>query len=135
MNKFELDISAIIDKVKGREQIAVRKICQELHQGVTLKTPVDTGRARANWNVGINDVARFSHMAPFDVSETLRNAERVLRKLAIGDVIYISNNVDYIEFLEEGSSDQAPNGMVATTLRAMPFIVNKSVQEAKRERP
>ena len=33
-----------------------------------------------------------------------------------GDVIYITNNVDYINELDKGSSQQAPNGMVSLTI-------------------
>ena len=33
-----------------------------------------------------------------------------------GDVIYITNNVDYINELDKGTSQQAPNGMVSLTI-------------------
>lgn len=96
MSNFAIDISRFTDKVKGREDIVIRKIATDVTNGVILMTPVDTGRARANWNAGINNINPM-------VSENQRltaieRAKAIIARIVAGDKFYITNNVDYIEF-------------------------------------
>ena len=89
--------------------MVVRKLAFEAYNGVTLKTPVDTGRARGNWNIGAGSP---------DLSTTEQTSSP-RPSLAKGDgekVIYITNNLPYIERLEDGWSKQSPSGMVGLTM-------------------
>lgn len=61
---------------------------EELFDEIVRRTPVDTGRAKEGWE---------------------------LYKDPRGN-IQIINDVDYIIYLEEGSSNQAPSGMVRTSI-------------------
>ena len=98
---------------------------------MVLKTPVDTGRARSNWNAGVNNVD--PSVSPARDVTVLERAKAIISQLKGGDSYFITNNVDYIKYLEEGSSDQAPEGMVAITLRNYPGIVQQAAQDTKRE--
>ena len=50
----------------------------------------------------------------------------------VGDTIYLANNLPYIRKLEEGSSQQAPAGMVALSVQEFSAIVDKiSVEMSK----
>ena len=49
-------------------------------------------------------------------SAILKEAEQTASGSQLGDDIWISNNLPYIEALEEGHSQQAPHGMVALSL-------------------
>ena len=82
-----------------------------------MMTPVDTGRARGNWQAAVG--------APVDVEidrldpsggETIAAASRALIGLGAFKTIFITNNVPYIQALENGNSKQAPAGMVAIAL-------------------
>lgn len=116
--------------------LVVRKVSLDLHRSVVLKTPVDTGRARANWQAGVNIAPSGSlHQEDKTGSATIDTVKRILAAVKAGDVIWIVNNVEYITHLEKGSSKQAPAGMMRVTLRNYPGIVEKSVNGAKRERP
>ncbi len=141
MGKFSLQLEKFKDKVEGRLDLVLQKVALDLTKKVTLKTPVDTGRARASWNVGVNNVD--TRMVPEKVSmsqtgafqKAINRARREIARLIWGDTLYITNNVRYIKYLERGSSTQAPNGMVETTLIDYPLIVKDATREAKQEKP
>lgn len=96
----------------------------ELMNRIVLMTPVDTGRARGNWQltqrspaegeISENDANVSSSDTP--PSAIMKQAEQTASGSQPGDDIWISNNLPYIEMLEEGTSRQAPHGMVALAL-------------------
>ena len=94
-------------------------------------TPVTTGqkdyrggRSRANWQYGLNSIPTgvIEDFDP-DGSRTISAIAASIPRQAAGKVHYIANNVEYIIPLEEGSSKQAPNGMVARTVLDFQQIV------------
>ena len=135
MSTFELDLRRFKKKIEGRAKLVVQKVALDIDKGVVLQTPVDTGRARGGWNVGINNVNLSDTGEDKSGAKTIAENESTITRADHSDAIFISNNVDYIEELEKGSSDQAPQGMVAKTLRRFPQIVRKATNEAKREQP
>jgi len=106
----------------------IRKGLYDVASDIIDTTPHDTGRARAGWILTRNE-------APGDVPEkghhTSFIGDRPSRK-NISDVSHadlwvwwIVNNVEYIEALENGSSRQAPHGMVATALNDFALHIKK----------
>lgn len=90
-----------------------------INQSVVLATPVDTGHARANWQVGIG----ASPLAERDEedqggAETIRRNNGVIQRRKTGQTIYLVNNVEYIVDLNNGSSAQAPANFVALAISA-----------------
>lgn len=134
-SSFSVDISKFAEKVEKRADTFVQGLILRIDSGVVNMTPVDTGRARGNWNVGINNVDLTEHDPETNAQSVIERAKEIIKRIKAGDVIYTSNNVEYIEELENGSSDQAPNGMVAVTLRRFPGLVVESVNQAKKENP
>lgn len=133
---FTLDLQRFRAKASGRMDLVVRKVVLDLLSRVVLITPVDTGRARAGWSVGVNSVPSGT-LAETDKtgSRVINKAKSIIKQVTGGDVVWIVNGVSYVLYLERGSSSQAPAGMVAVTLRNYPGIVEKATSEAKRERP
>lgn len=80
-----------------------------ISQTVIVATPVDTGRARANWfaNIGTPITQESDGTDPSGAATIARNAGIIPIKLP-GQTIFLSNNLPYIQFLNEGSSAQAP---------------------------
>jgi hypothetical protein len=117
MSTFKLDISKFIDKTSKTADAEVRKICLDLLTGIVLKTPVDTGRARANWFTSIGSPSiNVTESTDPSGSSTIANSLSAISK-ATGDVLWITNNLPYIYRLEfEGWSRQAPAGMVRVTV-------------------
>lgn len=86
---------------------------------LVLMTPVDTGRARGNWIVTLG-AATYRYEDSFDPSGSgslakglSTTAELKANPFAL---VFLQNNLPYIEALEDGSSTQAPNGMVTVTI-------------------
>lgn len=132
---FSIDIKRFADKVKGREKAFLHKLLIEIDTGVVLMTPVDTGRARSNWNIGVNNVDLTERETEDNAQSVIERAKKIIRQVVVGDVIYISNNVKYIKFLEDGSSEQAPSGMVALTLQRIQQIQGDALKYAKEVHP
>ncbi len=123
---FAEDIQAFADKTEERMNLAVRKIALELFSRVILKTPADTGRARANWQVAIGSVpAGTLELEDKPGTATISAADAAASGLRAGDVIYLANNLPYIQRLEDGYSGQAPAGMVGLTVQEFQQIADR----------
>jgi hypothetical protein len=115
----ETDIA--IEKAKG-EIIRVitdnkRKVALAILQYVVLATPVDTGRARANWLVGINGPIRSANENSFDKSGGSTITQGINKVNSVKEeTIYISNNLPYIGRLNDGHSKQAPIAYVQNSV-------------------
>jgi hypothetical protein len=108
-----------------------------LFKRVIYKTPVDSGRARANWQVTIG--AQASGTVELDDKNggaTMSKATAASAGFSAGDTIYLTNNLPYIRKLEEGGypdgpktvggfSRQAPAGMVALTVQEFAAVVKQ----------
>jgi hypothetical protein len=81
---------------------------------IDLRSPVDTGRFRANWtfSIGAPD-ATVTAKVGSNVAEN--NAKAQAYPQEGFPVAYLQNNLPYAERLEDGYSSQAPSGMVAIT--------------------
>ena len=118
------DYSEVV--VKTHKQL-VQKASIHLLRGVVLRSPVDTGRFRANWQITEGSVFQGviqDFNAGEDGSSGAAVASGAIRK-GINTVLgspkefptyYLTNNLPYAIRLENGWSDQAPNGMVALSL-------------------
>lgn len=91
-----------------------------VNQAVVIATPVDTGRARANWQVGIGVPVRSTTLEEDKGGQATmaRNTAKIRARKAGRDIIIISNNLDYIEDLNMGTSAQAPAGFVEMAVTA-----------------
>jgi hypothetical protein len=98
-----------------------------IDQAVVTSTPVDTGRARSNWRAGVGanpggvvpaaSPGVGGSTAAESASQAIDDATAVIGG-ADGDIIYISNNLPYIQALNDGSSAQAPAGFVELAVQA-----------------
>ena len=87
----------------------IRKIALELLKKVTMKSPVDTGRFRANWMVGIGGADETTTNST--VNDAMMRGSIVLTAYRALKQIHISNNLPYAAALEHGHSQQAPLGV------------------------
>lgn len=80
-------------------------------------TPVDKGRARGNWQIGIGAVpSGLIAIEDRDGAATItRESAKVLADALRENpfqTLWITNNVPYIDRLEDGWSKQAPDGWI-----------------------
>lgn len=105
-----------------------KKLAFQLLNGVVLKTPVDTGRARGNWQVGIDEIPRdVLDVTDLNGNSTMASGSKVLAGLVPGgfQIVYIANSLPYIVPLENGHSRQAPQGMLALTIAEIETQFNR----------
>lgn len=115
--QFTLSIGSFVDDLSEElVQAATQKIALTALRGVVLKSPVDTGRFRGNWNVGIGSID-YSTTENIDKGggDTIAQGAGRVSGAGTYDVIWITNNLPYANRLENGWSKQAPAGMVALT--------------------
>lgn len=112
------DWGAQVDNLFGEmaEEIAdkaVRKVGLTAYSTLVTATPVDTGRARNAWQMSTGSPSSevpaegLDHYPPPDAVPS------AARKARVGDQVFIVNNVEYVGFLDDGSSGQAPGGMTS----------------------
>ncbi len=108
--------------VEKRRKALKRFSAFAIFEGIRDRTPVDTGVAAADWRLKAHAPDDSPAMeprpylrgkgTPIDPPPT----PRLPKRIANDSPIFITNPQRYIEFLENGTSDQAPAGMVAITL-------------------
>jgi hypothetical protein len=127
---FELDIARFVAKAQGNIDLVVRKVALDLFKRVILKSPVDTGRFRGNWQVAIGSVpAGTLELNDKTGTATIAKVTATTLRMEAGQVITLVNNLAYARALEYGHSKQAPNGMVRLTVTEYGAVVNKAAAE------
>jgi len=118
--QFNKELDAFSKKVPAMATVMQKKVVLEALRRLVEKTPVDTGRARGNWQVTIASPAEGQvEVTDSDGAATLVKGLASLIGLPNFQIVWISNNVDYIEKLEHGGSKQAPEGMLAITFEEL----------------
>ncbi len=125
MGEFSINVRKFVDKTKEKQGRAVRKIALDAFSEVILRTPVDTGRARGNWQASIGTIPA-TRLEQFDPggAATIASTQGVVAGFEPGAVVYLANNLPYIERLENGYSKQAPEGMVRLTAQRFQQIAD-----------
>lgn len=130
VESFSLQIEKWTEETQKRVTLAVRKIALDVFERIILKSPVDTGRFRGNWQVQIGSIpAGTLEINDKSGQVTLAKAQAEVLGVKAGDTIYLINNLPYARRLEYGWSNQAPEGMVRTTVAEYQPIVDKVVRE------
>lgn len=118
IKKLALDRHA---KVQRAVFLDIAKRCIDM-------TPVDSGRARGGWNgdidnFGTDNNAGFSGTPAAAAQKSLSSALAAVGKHEPGRALTLSNNVEYIPYLNQGSSSQAPAGITDVVLANFKNIV------------
>lgn len=101
-----------------------RRLALGLLQKIVMATPVDTGRARGNWQVTITTPPR-REVDGWQGRDPIVAGTNTISQLRSLRVVYIANHVPYIVYLERGSSRRAPQGMVAAALANFTVAFNR----------
>ena len=94
-----------------------RAITLGLYKDIIRDTPVDTGRARGNWQLAIGSAptGEVSRLETGQGSNQMRQAESKTKRPLAGRSVFIANNLPYIVALEKGHSKQS-DGFVQNAL-------------------
>lgn len=120
------DFKAFARKMKGlgkEVEVNTNKMvvatASAINTAVVIATPVDTGRARANWQAGINsDPNDTVEQTDKGGTSTINTNNATIRSRRARQTVFLSNNLDYIASLDAGSSAQAPENFVARAVQA-----------------
>lgn len=143
MTTFSIPLQQLAEKMKADVDMVVRKSTMQVFSAVVSKTPVDTGRARANWNVSRGN-ADATTTESTDQARGQAEAAKALNEPA-GGVVFLANGLPYIRTLEYGGypnppkngkgktvngySKQAPAGFVRTTAAEFSDYVQKAIAD------
>lgn len=129
MTGWTVPIDALVKGSKTKLETVVRRVTLEIFVNVVRRSPVDTGRFRANWNVsyGTPNVTTTEitqkGLSGRGTDEALRSAT-----LPVGGVVYISNSLPYATRLENGWSQKAPYGMVKVSVTQFESAVKRALR-------
>jgi Tfp pilus assembly protein FimT len=129
MATFTGDLLAYASKTSGNLDKIFRATCLAILRDVVMLTPVDTGRAKGNWQVTINVPAQgvLDFEDPTGVG-AIAKATTFLATLEAGTTFVLTNNLEYILYLEDGTAKIAPFGMVKRTVAKYESIVANSAR-------
>lgn len=126
LRQFSIRIRKLGSNVETNAVKLVRKVALSVDSTVVMGTPVDTGRARSNWQVEIGKPARGTVEAYAPGKEGSTGGQNAQIALALGagviatykggESIHLTNNLPYIAALNRGHSAQAPSGFVETAV-------------------
>ncbi len=124
LGTFARRIRARGKRIEQNADALVVKTAILINQAVVLATPVDTGRARANWQASIGTpITEPTDDEDISGNSTISGNNGVISRRASGQTVFISNNVDYIGDLNDGSSSQAPANFVELAVQeAIKFV-------------
>lgn len=153
VSQFQLDLRAFAAKAREGAGDVITKTVIDVGAHVVEKTPVGNpsewenpnaapegyvgGRARANWQYGLNN-APAGTLDKIDTSDKGRRTagELEVDVLTVGQpfgVHYIVNNLPYIRRLEfDAWSKQAPAGMVGITVIKFREFIAKNIEDVKK---
>lgn len=129
---FGKEVESFFDEFQDATEETIRATTIKLWDSITLSSPVDEGRFRANWFASYGDTSKVtSDTDKSGQKTTARNRQDVLSQ---GDFTQftLTNNLPYSERLEYGYSDQAPQGMVRVNVKRFNRLIE---QEAKKNMP
>lgn len=131
---FSLQLQRFIEKAGDNVDQVVRKSALQVAQSVILKSPVDTGRFRANWNVAFGRVDSLT--TPSTDKSGAKTTDRIRIQLNGWEVesgdIFLTNSLPYAIPLEYGHSAQAPAGMVRVTVAEWNGFVAQAANEVSK---
>lgn len=138
---FRLDVAVarLADKLGIATQQVTEKLALDLHKKISERTPVDTGRARSSWNIsegspnesvpaetGVEPTGKHSKdSAPPPSVVPPPNVQITGTK-----PVYITSSLEYVQYLEEGSSQQAPAGMVTISMAEVEAEIDQIIASA-----
>lgn len=123
---FAQRMLVIAKNVSLNSDALTRKVALAVDGAVVIATPVDTGRARSNWIVEIgsasNDINEefgpHNSNGALGTRRALDQGAATIGTYQKGEVIHITNNLPYIEALNDGTSAQAPANFVQEAVQA-----------------
>jgi hypothetical protein len=132
MSSFALQMKKFENLTEKKAEAIFKKVCFELSSDIIATTPVDSGRAKGNWQPDINSVASgIIEVEDIQGSATVTKVGTSTNNLKLGQYFTLTNNLPYILRLEYGYSRKSPNGMVDINVMRFNNIVQSTAKATK----
>jgi len=102
------DIENLSDRTIRKLNKIVKVAAMELFKSVIMMTPVDTGRARGNWQCTMTRPADGVIDSEQSEEATIAKMMEITLKSSIRNGIFLTNNLPYIQKLEYGGYPNPP---------------------------
>lgn len=140
---FGLDLRAVVERTQQKVETVVRKAALDLQTGMVRRAPVDTGRLRANFQVGFGQINGDASASPG--ADPIARTAGALPQWRPGQTIYLTNSLPYAHIAEYGLygkppgsangpktrmgySSQAVGGFVRLTVQDFEAIVRRAAR-------
>jgi hypothetical protein len=136
---IELQLGRIAAVLDLRVETVVKKVAFDLEADFKKRSPVDTGVFRASWNTSAdepNDTIANAGKKGTTIPSPGPSGPAALTGVDVkSQQIYITNAVEYAQYLEGGSSKQAPAGIVLVGVEAMKVEIDLVIAQAAQDNP
>ena len=128
-----MSLAADLRRIASRRTGDLQRIAEEslliTGQRIISATPVRDGAARGNWLSSVGSIDTSFSLSVKDPSGTASNGrlQAAVQGLEPGTEFYFTNSLPYAERLENGWSQQAPQGMVKINMASWSSVVSRAV--------
>ncbi len=153
LHAFDADLDKFAAVLDVAPAVVMRRITADLHRRISMRTPVDTGRARASWDVkegspstwvppeskvtvtGKTNVKLGSGMAGNKLGSGAKTGAKphdvsgAIATISGKEIVFVTSALDYMKYLEDGSSKQAPAGMVRLSLAEVEIEIETIIEQ------
>lgn len=113
---FSKRMRSLGQAVEHNSRDGVKQIARATVTTLIARTPVDSGQAASNWQVGLGGMQTAPKFGFTDIPAARALALATIEQRQAGQNVYISNLLPYIGRLNNGYSSQAPAGFVENAL-------------------
>jgi hypothetical protein len=118
-----MSFNDVTSRIQQRVNQQVRAVTIGVFSSVIRMTPVDTGRAKGNWQCTIGSPANTILDIEDPTGTIAEGAMIATTPNQAGSKVYLTNNLPYIQKLEYGHSTKAPAGMVRVSIDRFAEVV------------
>lgn len=137
---FADDLRKFADATNRTMADVLEGVVLELSTRMVMRSPVDTGKFRGNWQIGdggpdtrVDSTFDRQALGSAPSHDSFDRWQDQLEGVLPGTIIYITNSLPYAARLEYGYSKlQAPAGMVRVTLTEYASIINTVLYQARK---
>lgn len=130
---FASDLRRFANLTNQKMETVVKASLVRIGTSIVVRSPVDTGRFRANWLAayGTPDSTVSMSVDPSGQG-TLNRLKMSVQGLTFREYFYFTNSLPYAKELEYGHSAQAPSGMVRVSVAAWENILADEIRKVAR---
>lgn len=125
---FLADVAAWASAFPQKMDALARQVSQEMSERVIEATPVDTGFLKSSWQPSIGE-PEAAQGAPGAQGTAVAKVSVTAPQMRAGEVYYLTNNAEYAEHVEFGTSKMAGRFMVTDNAKRWPVVVESVAKD------